>query len=197
MPEIMNEVRSMMGIGDVEDQVEEVEELPDFGAKDIFDLSWKTILDAYTCTECGRCTSVCPANLTGKKLSPRKIMMDVRDRTEEISKNISTGSLKYISESNRIEGAILSKENYDDGKTLFDYINREEIHACTSCNACVEECPVLIDPLDVILQLRRYVILTLSAGPADWMPMFTSMENSGSVWQVPEEREAWRKEIKS
>jgi heterodisulfide reductase subunit C len=179
MPEIMNEVKSMMGLAP-EGNAEMGEEIPEFGAKDIFDLTWKNILDAYTCTECGRCTDVCPANQTGKKLSPRKILMDIRDRTEEIGRRLDDKNLS-------------SHKSYDDGKSLFDYISKEEIHACTTCNACVEACPVLIDPLDPILKLRRYEILTLSEGPADWMPMFTSLENSGSVWQVPDERVAWTK----
>lgn len=179
MPEIMDEVKSMMGLAP-EGNAEMGEEIPEFGAKDIFDLTWKNILDAYTCTECGRCTDVCPANLTGKKLSPRKIMMDIRDRTEEIGNRMDEKNMS-------------SSKTYEDGKSLFDYISKEEIHACTTCNACVEACPVLIDPLDPILKLRRYEILTLSEGPADWMPMFTSLENSGSVWQVPDERIAWVK----
>jgi Fe-S oxidoreductase len=168
-------------------------ELPNFGANDIFDLSWKNILDAYTCTECGRCTSECPANLTGKKLSPRKVMMDIRDRVEEVATNLDSKAIKFISEDKRTDGARLSKENYSDGKSLFDYISKEEIHACTTCNACVEACPVLINPLDPILALRRYDILTESAGPPDWLPMFNSIENSGSVWQVTQTREDWVK----
>lgn len=193
MPEVMNEVKSMMGL--TEDTGAAMEdELPEFGANDIFGLSWKNILDAYTCTECGRCTSVCPANLTGKKLSPRKIVMDIRDRTEEVAKNLDSGNQKFIKESERGEGVKLTKNNYDDGKTLFDYISREELHACTTCNACVEACPVLISPLEPILKMRRYEILTESAGPSDWIPMFTSIENSGSVWQVPDERVKWAKE---
>src|SRR5690606_31956566 len=102
-------------------------------------------LDAYTCTECGRCTAVCPANITGKKLSPRKIVMDVRDRAEEIEMNISKNNLEFIDSA--IGGETLTKENYNDGKSLFDYISKEELHACTSCMACIEACPVLIDPL--------------------------------------------------
>ncbi len=181
MPEIMNEVKSMMGLA-TEGEQEMGEEIPEFGAKDIFDLSWKNLLDAYTCTECGRCTDVCPANMTGKKLSPRKIVMDIRDRVEEVAR-----TMKSEPE--------MKPEAYDDGKSLFDYISKEEIHACTTCNACVEACPVLIDPLDPILKLRRYEILTLSQGPADWMPMFNSLENSGSVWQVPDERGSWTKTV--
>lgn len=190
MPEIMNEVKSMLGMEVQENQLVANDNL-EFGAKDIKDLSWKNILDAYSCTECGRCTDVCPANITGKKLSPRKILMDIRDRATEIGNNIATGDAKYISATASSEQPKLSIDNYDDGKSLFDYISREEIHACTTCNACVEACPVLIDPLEPILKLRRYEILSESAGPPDWLPMFTAMENGGSVWQVPDERAAW------
>lgn len=174
MPEIMNEVKSMLGIGEATTSTE----VPEFGANDIMSLSWKNILDAYSCTECGRCTSVCPANLTGKKLSPRKVMMDVRDRADEIGKKLDTEKLDITT--------------YNDGKSLFDYTTPEEIHACTTCNACVEACPVLINPLDIILKLRRYEILTLSQGPTDWLPMFNALENTGAVWQMPVDREAWR-----
>jgi len=194
MPEIMNEVKSMLGIeSDVAPSTDV--ELPEFGAKDVFDLSWTNIMNAYTCTECGRCSVVCPANITGKKLSPRKIMMDIRDRATEVGKNIASGDLKYAKSKDNTEVKTLTAENYDDGKSLFDYISREELHACTTCNACVEACPVLIDPLEPILKMRRYEILTESAGPADWIPMFTAMENGGAVWQMPTEREAWRDEM--
>ncbi len=173
IPSITQEVKSMMGL--VEDSGAPVsDELPNFGSKDVTDLTWKNLLDAYTCTECGRCTDACPANITGKALSPRKIMMDVRDRSTELHAFKKSGNLT--------DG---------DGKSLFDYITREEINACTTCNACVEACPVMINPLDIILQLRRYQILTESAGPAEWTPMFTSLENSGAVWQVPGDRDAW------
>lgn len=193
MPEIMNEVKSMMGL--IEDTGAEMsEDIPEFGSKDIFDLSWKNILEAYTCTECGRCTSVCPANMTGKKLSPRKVMMDIRDRAEEVGKNLKSGSAEFISADKKAEGVLLSKENYDDGKSLFDYISNEELYACTTCNACVEACPVMISPLEPILEMRRYDILTNSSGPSDWLPMFNSVENGGAVWQMPEERAAWTKE---
>lgn len=195
MPEIMNEVKSMMGLTEEAEMPPADAELPEFGSKDIFDLSWKNMLDAYTCTECGRCTSVCPANVTGKKLSPRKIMMDIRDRAEEVGNNIDSGDTKFIKANGSTDSQKLSKENYDDGKSLFDYITREEIHACTTCNACVEACPVLINPLDPILKLRRYEILTESAGPGDWVPMFTSIENSGSVWQIPDARDKWREQL--
>ncbi|MBK9257699.1 MAG: (Fe-S)-binding protein [Saprospiraceae bacterium] len=190
MPEIMNEVKSMLGL-ESDAASDNGGELPEFGAKDVHDLSWKNILDAYSCTECGRCTAVCPANLTGKKLSPRKILMDIRDRATEIGKNLDSGDSKF--QKNPEEPMSIS--NYQDGKSLFDYISREEIHACTTCNACVEACPVMIDPLEPILKMRRYEILTESAGPADWTPMFTAMENGGCVWQIPVEREAWREEV--
>lgn len=194
MPDIMNEVKSMMGLIP-EQEVDVNAELPEFGAKDIFDLSWKNIMDAYSCTECGRCTAVCPANITGKKLSPRKILMDIRDRATEIGHNLDTGALKFVSEEGRANNEKLSASNYDDGKNLFDYISREEIHACTTCNACVEACPVTINPLEPIIKLRRYEILTESAGPSDWLPMFTSIENSGSVWQVPDARDKWANDL--
>ncbi len=193
MPEVMNEVKSMMGLTE-ESTAAMDEELPEFGANDVMGLSWKNIMDAYTCTECGRCTSVCPANLTGKLLSPRKVMMDIRDRAEEIGTNLDSAHPKFINTEERAAGVVLTKDNYDDGKSLFDYISREELHACTTCNACVEACPVLINPLEPILKLRRYEILTESAGPSDWLPMFTSIENSGSVWQVPDERVKWAKD---
>jgi heterodisulfide reductase subunit C len=197
MPEIMNEVKSMMGL--VDDSAipapEASEELPDFGANDVFQLSWKNLMDAFTCTECGRCTSVCPAHITGKKLSPRKIMMDIRDRANEIGENLDKGDTGLIKEEARADGAVLTKDNYSDGKSLFDYITKEEIRACTTCNACVEACPVMINPLDPILKLRRYEILTESSGPADWLPMFNSLENTGSVWQMPQERDDWIKNL--
>lgn len=192
MPEIMNEVKSMLGLPGAE-TTDYGSELPEFGANDIQSLSWKNILDAYTCTECGRCTAVCPANITGKKLSPRKIMMDVRDRAEEVGRNLDSGDKRLIAKDKQTEDAVLTPQNYDDGKTLFDYITPEEIHACTTCNACVEACPVLINPLDIILQMRRHEILTQSKGPSDWVPMFTSLENNGAVWQMPIDRDQWAK----
>ena len=197
MPEITNEIKMMMGLVETtEEDMSMEEELPEFGANDIFSLSWKNLLDAYSCTECGRCTSVCPANITGKKLSPRKILMDIRDRTEEVAKNLDSGDVQFVKEELREEATSLTKENYSDGKSLFDYISREELHACTTCNACVEACPVLINPLEPILKMRRYEILTESAGPADWLPMFNSIENSGSVWQIPDDRDQWAKEAR-
>lgn len=138
-----------------------------FGAKDIFDLNQVQLLNAYTCTECGRCTSECPANLTGKKLSPRKIMMDTRDRIEEVSKNIDTNG-----------------EFVDDGRTLVnDFITSEELWACTSCNACTQACPVNIDPLSIIADLRRYLVMEQSAAPNELNMMMTNVENNGAPWQ--------------
>ena len=151
-----------------------------FGAKDIFDLNWKHLLDAYTCTECGRCTAACPANRTGKLLSPRKIMMDTRDRMEDVRKNIKTNG-----------------EFKDDGKTLlYDYITTEELWACTSCNACVQECPVSINPLDIIFELRRSLIMEESKAPAEWNNMFSNIENNFAPWKFsPDDRDNWTKEM--
>lgn len=151
-----------------------------FGAKDIFDLKWKNLMDAYTCTECGRCTAACPANLTGKLLSPRKIMMATRDRMQDVRTNIKqNGSFK------------------DDGKKLLhDYISVEELRACTSCNACVEECPVGINPLDIIFSLRRALILEESNAPAEWNAMFSNVENNFAPWKFsPDERDKWAQEL--
>ena len=178
MPDVQQEVRLMMGLAQPEANAST--ELPEFGANDVFSLSWQNVLQAYSCTECGRCTAVCPANMTGKKLSPRKVMMDVRDRAEEVGHNLEDGKM--------------TRENYDDGKSLFDRITPEELHACTTCNACVEACPILINPLDIILQMRRHEILTQSAGPGDWLPMFNAIENNGAAWAMSEARDAWRQE---
>ena len=176
MPEIQKEVRIMMGLDQPDENTSA--DLPEFGANDVFSLSRLNILQAYSCTECGRCTAACPANLTGKKLSPRKVMMDVRDRADEVGLKIETEKTK--------------PGNYNDGKSLFDRITPEELHACTTCNACVEACPVLINPLDIILKMRRYEILTLSAGPGDWLPMFNAIENNGAAWAMSEVRDAWK-----
>ncbi|MCX8147759.1 MAG: 4Fe-4S dicluster domain-containing protein [Thermaurantimonas sp.] len=148
-----------------------------FGAKDVMDLTWVNLLNAYTCTECGRCTAECPANQTGKKLSPRKIMMDVRDRAEEVGRIMDANGGKFV----------------DDGKSLLDdYITREEIWACTSCNACVEACPVLIDPLDIIMQLRQYVVMEESKAPQSLNMMMTNVENNGAPWQFSQaDRANW------
>ncbi len=193
MPEVMNEVKSMMGLSEDGggDAMDMDAELPEFGSNDVFTLSWKNLLDAYSCTECGRCTSVCPANITGKKLSPRKILMDIRDRAEEVGRNIESGDEQFAKDKSKP----VSKDNYDDGKSLFDYTTPEELHACTTCNACVEACPVLINPLEPILKMRRYEILALSQGPQEWVPMFTSMENSGSAWAIPDDRDKWAQEV--
>ncbi len=191
MPEVMKEVKSMMDPEAAFADAPAEEELPTFGANDVFSLSWKNILEAYTCTECGRCTDECPANQTGKKLSPRHIVMAVRDRAEEVGRKLRSGDLQYLREDLRESATKLSKENFDDGRSLFDYIDREELHACTTCHACVEACPVLIRPVEVILEMRRYEILTEAAGPSDWLPLFNSIENSGSAWAMSEPRDAW------
>lgn len=150
-----------------------------FGAKDVPDLSWKQLMDAYSCTECGRCTSNCPANQTGKLLSPRKIMMDTRDRMEELGKGIDKNGT-----------------NYTDSKALVgDYITAEELWACTTCNACTEACPVNIDPLSIIIDLRRYLVMEQSDAPAALNAMFTNIENNGAPWQFsPADRLNWKNE---
>ncbi len=151
-----------------------------FGASDVQDLNWVQLLNAYTCTECGRCTSECPANQTGKKLSPRKIMMDTRDRLEEVGKNIDTNNGEFK----------------DDGKQLLDdYITKEELWACTSCNACVEACPVSIDPLSIILEMRRYLVMEQSAAPVELNNMMTNIENNGAPWPYNQmDRLNWKNE---
>ena len=184
MPAIMDEVKSLLGIAESNS---DTNQLPDFGSNDVFNLSWKNILDAYTCTECGRCTEVCPANMTGKKLSPRKIMMDIRDRADEVGKKLDSGDVAFCQDKN----LPLSPANFSDGLSLFSQISPEEIHACTTCNACVEACPVLINPLEPIIKMRRYEILTLSSGPADWVPLFNSLENNQAAWSLSTERSAW------
>lgn len=150
-----------------------------FGAKDVMDLSWKNLMDAYSCTECGRCSTACPANSTGKLLSPRKIMMATRDRLEEVGNNINK-----------------HKVFKEDGKSLLhDYISTEELRACTTCNACVEECPVSISPLDIILELRRSLVMEESNAPAEWNGMFSNIENNFAPWKfAPDDRDAWTKQ---
>ena len=147
-----------------------------FGAKDVQDLTWKYLLDAYSCTECGRCTAACPANITGKKLSPRKIMMDTRDRMQDIRRNIKQNGTFQ-----------------DDGKTLLhQYITTEELRACTTCNACVAECPVSISPLEIILELRRSLIMEESNAPQEWNAMNANIENNFAPWKFnPDERDQW------
>ncbi|MBY0482003.1 MAG: (Fe-S)-binding protein [Chitinophagaceae bacterium] len=151
-----------------------------FGAKDIFDLSWKSLLDAYSCTECGRCTAACPANSTGKLLSPRKIMMATRDRLEAVGKNINE-----------------NKSFIDDQKSLLhNYISVEELRACTTCNACVEACPVSIAPLDIIMELRRSLIMEESNAPQEWNGTFSNIENNFAPWKFsPDDRDAWVAEM--
>ena len=147
-----------------------------FGAKDVFDLSWKNLLDAYSCTECGRCTDACPANTTGKLLSPRSIMMKTRDRLEEVGRNINT-----------------NKEFVQDDKFLLhSYISVEELRACTTCNACVEACPVSISPLEIIVELRRSLVMEESNSPQEWNGMFSNIENNFAPWKFsPDERDKW------
>ena len=151
-----------------------------FGASDVQDLNWVQLLNAYTCTECGRCTSACPANITGKKLSPRKIMMDTRDRLEEVGKNIDANKGIFIP---------------DNKSLLNDYITAEELWACTSCNACVEECPVNISPLSIIMDMRRYLVMEQSAAPMPLNAMMTNIENNGAPWQYnQQDRLNWKNE---
>ena len=179
MPEITREIRSMMN-PEPAPATDTPAEAIKFGAKDVFDLTWKNLLDAYTCTECGRCTASCPANLTGKKLSPRKIMMDTRDRLEEVGRSIEANNGVWK----------------EDGKSLIEngYISVEELRACTTCNACVEECPVMISPLEIIVQLRRNLVMEESNAPNEWQGMFANMENNGAPWQFSQQdRLNWEK----
>ena len=162
MKSVTNEVNIMMGKSSEPDVNDDI----NFGASDVMDLSWLQLLNAYSCTECGRCTSVCPANMTGKKLSPRKIMMDTRDRIEEIGNNIDTNG-KYIN---------------DNKKLLGDYISVEELWACTSCNACVEECPISINPLSIIMDMRRNLVMEDSSAPSELNNMMSNIENNGAPW---------------
>ncbi len=179
---VTNEVKLMMDpnadpfAAPAEDDGTEPEK---FGASDVTDLSWVQLMNAYTCTECGRCTSACPANLTGKELSPRAIMMKTRDRLEEVGKNIDKNG-----------------EFKDDGKQLLNnYISPEELWACTTCNACVEECPVNIDPLSIIVDMRRYLVMEQSAAPQELNVMMTNIENNGAPWQYSQmDRMNWKDE---
>lgn len=177
MAAVTNEVNLMMDPSAVPIEIDGPVK---FGAKDVQDLTWKNLLEAYTCTECGRCTSECPANQTGKLLSPRAIMMKTRDRMEEVGKNIDANQGEFK----------------DDGKSLLhDYISPEELWACTTCNACVEACPVNIDPLSIIIDLRRQLVMEESAPPASLSAMFTNMENNGAPWQFsPADRLNWKDE---
>ncbi len=177
MPVVTNEVKIMLGLADA--NATPPAEPGRFGAKDVNDLAWNNLMAAYACTECGRCTSECPANITGKKLSPRKIMMDTRDRMEEVGRSLEKGG-----------------PGLADGKTLLnDYISKEEINACTSCNACVEACPVLINPLEIIVELRRFVSMEESAAPASWNSMYQNTETNFAPWKFsPSDRFNWSKE---
>ncbi len=173
MDSVTNEVKAMLDPGYTPETMDAPAR---FGAKDIQDLTWKNLMEAYTCTECGRCTAVCPANITGKLLSPRKIMMDTRDRMVEVGENTRK-----------------NKEYQDDGKSLLDdYITREEIWACTTCNACVEACPVNINPLEIIVELRRYTVMEESQAPASLNAMFGNIENNGAPWKYAQaDRANW------
>jgi heterodisulfide reductase subunit C len=166
---VTNEVKLMMDPdADPYAAVSEDAAAPDkFGASDVQDLNWVQLLNAYTCTECGRCTSECPANQTGKKLSPRKIMMDTRDRLVEVGKNIDANNGEF-----KLDGKQL----------LGDYITNEELWACTSCNACVEACPVSIDPLSIIIEMRRYLVMEQSDAPMELNNMMSNIENNGAPW---------------
>lgn len=176
------EVKMMMD-PDADPYAAPAEDAPEpekFGASDVMDLNWVQLLNAYTCTECGRCTSECPANQTGKMLSPRKIMMDTRDRLEEIGKNIDANKGEFVA----------------DGKQLLgDYITNEELWACTSCNACTEACPVSIDPLSIIMDMRRYLVMEQSAAPSDLNTMMGNIENNGAPWPFNQmDRLNWKNE---
>ena len=179
---VTNEVKMMMdpNIDPFAAQPESTEAPEKFGASDVQDLSWVQLLNAYTCTECGRCTSECPANQTGKKLSPRKIMMDTRDRLEEVGKNIDANNGVFK----------------EDGKQLLDdYITREELWACTTCNACVVACPVSIDPMSIIMTMRQYLVMEQSAAPMELNNMMTNMENNGAPWPYNQmDRLNWKDE---
>ena len=177
MPAVTNEVKIMLGNTGATDAVPA--EPGRFGAKDINDLGWNMLMAAYSCTECGRCTARCPAHQTGKRLSPRKIMMDTRDRMEEVGNSLLKGG-----------------PGLNDGKTLLnDYISKEEINACTNCQACIDACPVLIDPLAIINELRRFVSMEESGAPSSWNNMFQNIETNFAPWKFsPADRFNWAKE---
>ena len=175
MPAIQKEVLLAMAPPATPEGGNEAAPPPSFGAKDVFDLSWRNLLDAYSCTECGRCSAACPANLTGKLLSPRKIMMSTRDRLEDVGKNINANG-----------------EFKDDGRSLLNHISVEELRACTTCNACVEECPVSISPLEIIVEMRRSLIMEDSNAPQEWNNLFSNTENNFAPWKFsPDDRDKW------
>ena len=175
MPSVTHEVKLMLG-HPVEEQAASTAK---FGAKDVMDLTWKNALDAYSCTECGRCTEQCPVNQTGRALSPRKIMMDTRDRLEEVGVILKANKGAFV----------------EDGKSLFDRISADELRACTSCQACVEACPMELSPLSIILEMRRFQIMELSDAPGAWNAMFANVETNQSPWKFnPADRLNWAKE---
>ena len=181
MPSVTKEVKLMMD-PNTDQYATPAADAPapeSFGAKDVTDLNWVQLMNAYSCTECGRCTSECPANQTGKLLSPRKIMMDTRQRLKEVGKNIDKHG-----------------KGYSDNKSLLnDYISTEELWACTTCNACTQACPLNIDPLSIIVDLRRYLVMEQSAAPTELNMMFTNVENNGAPWQFPSaDRLKWKDE---
>ncbi len=192
MPTVTKEVQLMLGLpvttepdgsqtnDNGEQPAEATAEIGRFGAKDVYDLKWINLMNAYSCTECGRCTAACPANITGKKLSPRKIMMDTRDRLEDIQR-----------------GWQQHGPDYKDDKTLLgDYITAEELNACTTCQACINACPININPLDIILQMRRYRVMEESQAPASWNAMFSNIENNMAPWKFsPSDRFNWAEQV--
>lgn len=176
MASVTNEVKMMLDPANADPNAPAPES---FGARDVTDLTWKNLMDAYTCTECGRCTSVCPANLTGKLLSPRKIMMSTRDRLEEVGRNLDSQG-----------------KDYQDDKDLHSYISKEELWACTTCNACSEACPINIDPVDIIFQMRQYLVMEKAEAPNELNMMFNNLENNSAPWQFPaSDRDNWKNTI--
>ncbi len=177
MASVTQEVKLML---DPRTQASEAYEAPtSFGVKDVTDLTWKNLMDAYSCTECGRCTSSCPQNFTGKLLSPRKIMMDTRDRLEEVGKNIDANKGTFV----------------DDAKNLHSYVSEEELWACNTCNACVEACPININPMEIIVEMRRYKVMEQSSAPSSLNNMFSNLENNQAPWQFsPMDRANWTQE---
>jgi len=178
MPSITREIKNMLGKPVEQEENVDMAAIA-FGAQDIKDLTWKGLMDAYSCTECGRCSRVCPANITGKKLSPRKLMMDTRDRLELTGKNIDKNGI-----------------DYKDDKSLFDLISAEEIWACTTCNACTNECPVNIDQVSLVIEMRRYLVMEKAAAPGELNAIFSNIENNGAPWQFSQQdRLLWANEL--